>query len=79
MNPQAGRSTFERTKTISFGLLQVRITLSLTTDSGQNWEERAAFGMSDRELVQLNGRNTRLLESAIWEQRHQLLVSGPWP
>jgi hypothetical protein len=62
-------------------LVPLRLTISLfvAADAERTWEAFAAIGLSHEELGQLNGWNTRTPESAMWEQRHQLLVSGPWP
>jgi hypothetical protein len=65
--------------TIRFGPLRLTISLSVAAGPDRTWETSAAIGLSDQELAHLNGRNTRTPESAMWEQRHQLLVSGPWP
>jgi hypothetical protein len=65
--------------TIPIGPLRLTITLSLATGAARTWEALAAIGMNDQELALLNVRNTHTPESAMWEQRHHLLVSGPWP
>ena len=61
--------------TIAFGPLRLSIMVSYTPQP-HAWEELIAIGMNDRELAQLNWWNTRVPETAIWEQRQLLLVES---
>jgi hypothetical protein len=74
-----GSTAPQHTLTLPRGLLRLIGTLALAAAAKRTWGERAALDRGDRELAQLNARNTRPPEEAIWEQRHPLLVSGPWP
>jgi hypothetical protein len=62
--------------TFPLGFFGLRFSRFLDRNSLRIWEEDVAVELGDHELARLNSRNLRDLDSAVWDSRRVLLVTG---